>query len=101
MKIKLLLLLALLYPGWLMAETIEGKLNEVYLNGNTITVDGVTYNANMEATKVRYHRSVVGEESLTPGDKVRLIFSDEFVPGALRQLNVIILLDAQKKGLDS
>lgn len=101
MKRKLLLLLLLLYPGWLMAETINGKLDEVYLNGNTITVDGVTYKANMEATKVYYGKSVVGEESLSPGDEVQLIFSDEQVSGELRQLIAIILLSASKKGLDS
>lgn len=85
----------------LMAETIQGKLGEFYLNGNSITVDGRTYDCNMEVTKVFYNGQLVGEEGLTVGDEVQLVFSDETVPGEPKILEMIILLRGSKKGLDS
>lgn len=99
---KILWLLALLLcPLSLLAETIEGRLDSVYLNGNTVKVNGVTYTANMEATRVFYQGQFVGEESLTPGDDVQLIFSDEQASGMLRKLEMIILVRGSKQGLDS
>jgi len=99
---RILWLLALLLcSSSLLAETIEGRLDSVYLNGNTIKVNGVTYTANMEATKVFYQGQFVGEEGLTPGDDVQLIFSDEQANGMLRNLQMIILVRGSKTGLDS
>jgi len=101
MKKSLLILIALLSPGMAVAETIDGRLDEVYLNSETITVDGVVYEVVTENTKVYYGGSVVGEEALTKGDKVRLIFSDEAGPGGKRVLELIILVSGSKGGLDS
>jgi len=96
------LLVLLLCPMSLWAETIEGRLDSVYLNDNTIKVSGVTYTANMEATKVFYRGQFVGEEGLTPGDLVQLVFNDEAPsPGMLRTLQMIILVRGSKQGLDS
>lgn len=101
MKQALLILLVLLCPSWAIAETVEGRLDEVRLNGETITVDGVVYEAVTESTKVYYGGSVVGEEALTKGDKVRLVFSDEENANGKRVLQLIILVQASKGGLES
>jgi hypothetical protein len=91
----------LMCPTWLLAETIEGKLNYVYLNGNTITVDGETYTAITESTQVLYNGKSVGEESLKPGDEVVLVFSDEEAANGLKILHAVILVRGSKSGLDS
>lgn len=98
---KMLVLFLLLYPGWLMAETVTGKIDEVYLNDNTLVVSGVTYEAKMEATIVIHGRSIVGEESLMPGDEVSLIFTADPAGGKIPILTAIILLQGGKDGLDS
>jgi len=94
-------LILLLASSSLMAETIQGILGDFYFNGDTITVDGQTFQCNMEATRVVYGGQLLAEEDLSEGDEVQLIFRDETSPGELKKLEVIILLKGHKKGLDS
>lgn len=94
-------MLLLLCSSPLMAETIEGKLGEFYFNGDTITLNGKAIKCNMEATRVFYSGQYIGEEDLTVGDEVQLVFSDDIKAGELKKLEFIILLKGRKQGLES
>jgi hypothetical protein len=101
MKNVILVILLLAFPSLLMAETINGRLDDVYRSGNTITVDGVNYQVNMDATKIYHGRNQIGEEDLSQGDEVTLVFSDEVNEQQQRVLTAIILVRGRKQGLDS
>lgn len=103
MKLRnyILATLILLAPSSLLAETVEGKLDAVSLNRETVSVNGVIYDVNTEMTRVLYRGERMGEEDLRPGDDVILVFDDGTAPREKRRLLTIILVSGSKGGLES
>lgn len=101
-KFFLLMVMGLLFAGSAQAqERIEGTLDKVYLPGNYVVVNGKEYKVNTELTQVLYRGLNVGEESLSKGDRVQLVFDGSVAADGLPNLLAIILLRGSKSGLDS
>lgn len=82
-------------------ERVQGRLDSVDLINNRIEVDGTNYVVNAELAKVIYNGQSVGEESLTPGDLVGLVFSEPEDQQGTPMVIAIVLLRGSKPGLDS
>lgn len=81
-------------------ERVRGRLDSVHLTDNRIVVNGVEYRANTELTRVLYKGLDVGEEGLSKGDQVELVFEQASGSEPMR-LVAILLLRGSRAGLDS
>lgn len=97
----IIVLLMTLTPVAAMAETVEGKLGHVSFQEQTIEVNGMVYQVNVETTRVTYRGERMGEEDLRPGDDVILVFGEHNASDGKRQLDAVILIRGSKSGLES
>ncbi len=100
-KVWIAAALLMLTPVAAMAEAIEGKLDSVSFNQERIEVDGVVYEVVTESTRIIYQGEQMGEEDLSPGDDVRLIFGEQSGDQGKQVLEAVILIRGSKSGLES
>ena len=100
-KVWIVAALLMLTPVAALAEAIDGKLDSVSFNEDRIEVDGVVYDVVTESTRVIYQGEHMGEEDLSPGDDVRLIFGEQNEGRGKQVLEAVILIRGSKSGLES
>lgn len=92
MKRVLVSLVFLLLPGLLLAETVNGVLDGINPTSNTVIVNGVAYETNVENVPIYYNERRISPQDLHPGDEVQLVLSDQQGQSVERKIDTIILI---------
>jgi len=93
------LLILLILSGALLAQSVNGILDEVFPLQNTIVVNGVGYKVDLEQVSIYYNQRRISVEDLTPGDELDLILSEQQNGGPQQEIKSIIVIRGQKLGL--